>query len=201
MCIRDRFGTYQGPETLSEIDPGLAETEANLTTQGRDLQTGARGTLQDKLASEGTYSTGARNLDTALVGQQSQGIQQTGRASAGVGGQATLTDQNIRDLSTERRTNLEALPGQAAQDVQADFATQQALQQEGYQNIVDKIQSTKVDTEKINKVVNDAKADYDRKLTALNGLENEMNDFAYNCLLYTSPSPRDRQKSRMPSSA
>ena len=24
---------------------------------------------------------------------------------------------------------------------------------------------------------------------------------AYNCLLYTSPSPRDRQKSRMPSSA
>ena len=23
----------------------------------------------------------------------------------------------------------------------------------------------------------------------------------YNCLLYTSPSPRDRQKSRMPSSA
>ena len=27
-----------------------------------------------------------------------------------------------------------------------------------------------------------------------------MNDY-YNCLLYTSPSPRDRQKSRMPSSA
>ena len=24
---------------------------------------------------------------------------------------------------------------------------------------------------------------------------------SYNCLLYTSPSPRDRQKSRMPSSA
>ena len=26
-------------------------------------------------------------------------------------------------------------------------------------------------------------------------------DRLYNCLLYTSPSPRDRQKSRMPSSA
>ena len=26
-------------------------------------------------------------------------------------------------------------------------------------------------------------------------------DIAYGCLLYTSPSPRDRQKSRMPSSA
>ena len=27
------------------------------------------------------------------------------------------------------------------------------------------------------------------------------NSLGYNCLLYTSPSPRDRQKSRMPSSA
>ena len=27
------------------------------------------------------------------------------------------------------------------------------------------------------------------------------NNVEYNCLLYTSPSPRDRQKSRMPSSA
>ena len=29
----------------------------------------------------------------------------------------------------------------------------------------------------------------------------EYRDKYYNCLLYTSPSPRDRQKSRMPSSA
>ena len=29
----------------------------------------------------------------------------------------------------------------------------------------------------------------------------ELEDLLYNCLLYTSPSPRDRQKSRMPSSA
>ena len=28
-----------------------------------------------------------------------------------------------------------------------------------------------------------------------------INEKKYNCLLYTSPSPRDRQKSRMPSSA
>ena len=28
-----------------------------------------------------------------------------------------------------------------------------------------------------------------------------LNGIFYNCLLYTSPSPRDRQKSRMPSSA
>ena len=30
---------------------------------------------------------------------------------------------------------------------------------------------------------------------------NTIPDHPYNCLLYTSPSPRDRQKSRMPSSA
>ena len=29
----------------------------------------------------------------------------------------------------------------------------------------------------------------------------ETDAHSYNCLLYTSPSPRDRQKSRMPSSA
>ena len=29
----------------------------------------------------------------------------------------------------------------------------------------------------------------------------EIKGLAYSCLLYTSPSPRDRQKSRMPSSA
>ena len=29
----------------------------------------------------------------------------------------------------------------------------------------------------------------------------EQHKMVYNCLLYTSPSPRDRQKSRMPSSA
>ena len=30
---------------------------------------------------------------------------------------------------------------------------------------------------------------------------NDIDELMYNCLLYTSPSPRDRQKSRMPSSA
>ena len=35
----------------------------------------------------------------------------------------------------------------------------------------------------------------------LTGLTNSLNKLDLNCLLYTSPSPRDRQKSRMPSSA
>ena len=38
-------------------------------------------------------------------------------------------------------------------------------------------------------------------LTARMGLIDTCPDQAYFCLLYTSPSPRDRQKSRMPSSA
>ena len=33
------------------------------------------------------------------------------------------------------------------------------------------------------------------------GIEEKYNDLLAGCLLYTSPSPRDRQKSRMPSSA
>src|SRR5665213_2434730 len=33
------------------------------------------------------------------------------------------------------------------------------------------------------------------------GINRMLSAFAYSCLLYTSPSPRDRQKSRMPSSA
>ena len=32
-------------------------------------------------------------------------------------------------------------------------------------------------------------------------LTQQKSQWAYDCLLYTSPSPRDRQKSRMPSSA
>ena len=34
-----------------------------------------------------------------------------------------------------------------------------------------------------------------------NGRGTALSDIYYSCLLYTSPSPRDRQKSRMPSSA
>ena len=40
----------------------------------------------------------------------------------------------------------------------------------------------------------------DTSVKKMNGLTNtQLED--YSCLLYTSPSPRDRQKSRMPSSA
>ena len=37
--------------------------------------------------------------------------------------------------------------------------------------------------------------------TGNDGIFRQVFDFFYLCLLYTSPSPRDRQKSRMPSSA
>ena len=37
--------------------------------------------------------------------------------------------------------------------------------------------------------------------TSLLTMEASGDDIMYSCLLYTSPSPRDRQKSRMPSSA
>ena len=37
--------------------------------------------------------------------------------------------------------------------------------------------------------------------TGMTGYQEILTDPSYACLLYTSPSPRDRQKSRMPSSA
>ena len=48
--------------------------------------------------------------------------------------------------------------------------------------------------------VNQARLGYDWKVGALKPYV-ELGGGAKTCLLYTSPSPRDRQKSRMPSSA
>ena len=43
--------------------------------------------------------------------------------------------------------------------------------------------------------------DIEGTLTDMSQVETGSVDAIYSCLLYTSPSPRDRQKSRMPSSA
>ena len=40
-----------------------------------------------------------------------------------------------------------------------------------------------------------------RQITRLVGESKFLDELAYSCLLYTSPSPRDRTRSRMPSSA
>ena len=47
---------------------------------------------------------------------------------------------------------------------------------------------------------NDQKLDYGYTIITKHKIKNQ-NIYALYCLLYTSPSPRDRQKSRMPSSA
>eukprot|EP00656_Telonema_subtile_P001750 TRINITY_DN1075_c0_g2_i2.p1 TRINITY_DN1075_c0_g2~~TRINITY_DN1075_c0_g2_i2.p1 ORF type:complete len:161 (+),score=46.03 TRINITY_DN1075_c0_g2_i2:47-529(+) len=55
----------------------------------------------------------------------------------------------------------------------------------------------------IERMVNEAKEfeDEDRKLREKVEARNSLEGVAYSCLLYTSPSPRDRTRSRMPSSA
>ena len=53
-------------------------------------------------------------------------------------------------------------------------------------------------TEKVGEAINNAKSGQVRFRTDKNGI---LHGCIGNCLLYTSPSPRDRQKSRMPSSA
>ena len=46
-----------------------------------------------------------------------------------------------------------------------------------------------------------AKLNQKKTATARQKNPYDVNEMIKNCLLYTSPSPRDRQKSRMPSSA
>ena len=55
----------------------------------------------------------------------------------------------------------------------------------------------------INEICRYTEADIHRLLNNKGIIRNKLkiNAVIYNCLLYTSPSPRDRQKSRMPSSA
>ena len=169
--LRGAFDPYQGPESLSTIDRGIAETEANIASQGRDLQTGASGALQQRLASEGTYSTGARNLDTALLGQQSNALQQTGRAGAGVGGQSQATDESIRNLANQRRTNLAELPGQVFEDTKTDFGQQQAGQTQRFQDLNKKLEDTKLETEAAKQMIADRVSDFNNKRAAFDELQ------------------------------
>ena len=54
---------------------------------------------------------------------------------------------------------------------------------------------------KIGLISDDRKDYFVRKTKEIKSLSSEMQKVSISCLLYTSPSPRDRQKSRMPSSA
>ena len=77
----------------------------------------------------------------------------------------------------------------------------EALRQDGVNNLVSKVAAIP----EVRKLLVKKQRDY----LALSSLVMEGRDIGsvvfpdtpYNCLLYTSPSPRDRQKSRMPSSA
>ena len=62
----------------------------------------------------------------------------------------------------------------------------------------DKSASTKILKEK--KLFENLINSYETSLNKLNDLD-DLNKLAIDCLLYTSPSPRDRTRSRMPSSA
>ena len=46
----------------------------------------------------------------------------------------------------------------------------------------------------------ESKCKFDKKIN-INSINLSINHWIYNCLLYTSPSPRDDELSRMPSSA
>ena len=50
-------------------------------------------------------------------------------------------------------------------------------------------------------VNSDKKIDFEASLKELESIVTKLEDENISCLLYTSPSPRDRTRSRMPSSA
>ena len=60
-----------------------------------------------------------------------------------------------------------------------------------------KLRAGALEPEELTPLVSDARELYDR----LTLLRFKAHEFSYDCLLYTSPSPRDATLSRMPSSA
>ena len=69
-----------------------------------------------------------------------------------------------------------------------------------YDSSMDKMETTeiKINSDHLQTIQKDKMFELDEKEKSLPCLDTSQKD---NCLLYTSPSPRDRQKSRMPSSA
>ena len=141
----------------------------------------------------------------------------------GVGGPGGLTEAEvndlinaaINDLTATLQTHIEGFAAtQDARDTGQDSAIGDA--QDAADNAQDAADEAQADADTAQGAADAAQATADANTTAIgvnaeNIAENSediatnANDIATNgpntCLLYTSPSPRDRQKSRMPSSA
>ena len=175
--LRDAFKEYQGPETLSDVDPNLVEDQQRLAERGVDTQQGALGVLSQRVGDQSGYTRGVSNLDAALVGRQSQALQDTGRAAVGAGATISRADDDIRSRAANRAADLERLKADIGEQTKMAFGSQQEAQTGGFEAIDKKIKETQVDPTAAQKYIADAQADYNNKTQALQGLENEMNTF------------------------
>ena len=113
------------------------------------------------------------------------------------GGKKIVDVEQIRDLLDEIRANL---PGELrqAQQIVNDRAQIVETANAQAQVIVKKAEErARILTSEAEIV----KAAQQRAAEITTAAQNEVRTLRQTCLLYTSPSPRDRQKSRMPSSA
>ena len=165
--LRNIFGEDAGPGTLSEIDAGVVREGGRLAQEGKDIQAGGSGTLEDRFASQGTYTTGGRSLDTALLGQQSDRLQQTGRAAANIGDQSAAIDDNIRATAEQRQTDLAALPGVIRDKTGSAFDREQGFIKAREEDLLDKMKTKDFKYGEEIQVVDKQIQDYDKQITDL----------------------------------
>ena len=111
----------------------------------------------------------------------------------------------IRELGDEMRTSMremfsglrETMSGASDQERREMWGEMQKEMKERYEELTPKIESVLLPAQ----VQRLAEIKMQATLRRSGGLTSERGSQVLNCLLYTSPSPRDRTRSRMPSSA
>ena len=90
----------------------------------------------------------------------------------------------------------------SASFIDSIYITAWAVLALGFNFLVDGLlDKSKENHESVNKKIGDLEVQIYKIMNSSIGSEIREQSRLYDCLLYTSPSPRDRQKSRMPSSA
>ena len=131
--LQDAFKGYQGPKTLADIDPSISREQESLANQN------ALGNLSKRVGDQSGYTTGVGTLDAALVGRQSQALQDTGRAAAGAGAELSRVDDRLTSLTDDRATNLAKLIEDTRAGITGDFDRTQGIIDTKYETTKDQV--------------------------------------------------------------
>ena len=195
MCIRDRYSTAVDGQTNVEIH--VLQGEREMASDNKSLGTfrldgipsAPRGVPQIEV----TFDIDANGILSVTAKDKGSGKEQ----SISITGASTLSDNEVEKMVKDAESNASAdkekrekidLKNQAETLV---YQTEKQLGELG--DKIDAAAKSKVE-EKSNALKEaTSKEDYESMKKLLEELQH--------CLLYTSPSPRDRTRSRMPSSA